>query len=165
MLHLTDQGQRYLDLHPSFLVLISKALPVWMLLNPLLCANNCRRFLIELAEHVVQLYKSLITARSTQVSCVNSLSISMGLEGCREKRDTPSLHSTRADGIGVPKLVSFCFSLKIEHREHHTPRNTDNSGIHETLAVGDLFLVPLEIKAQHLLHKTGIGHEDRPIRV
>ena len=65
----------------------------------------------------------IVNLRSTHpfVLSKNSLSISIGLEGCREKRDMPSLHSTSADGIGVPKLISFHFHSK-SNMEKTIPR-------------------------------------------
>lgn len=50
----TDADFGHLYLHPFFLILVWETLPVWMLLDPFFCRNECCGRLIELAECLIQ---------------------------------------------------------------------------------------------------------------
>lgn len=115
ILHLTDQDPRYLGLHPTFLVCVRKTLLVWMVLNPFLRANNCRRFLIELAEDIVQFYKSLILTQSIHVSCFRThFQFPLGLKVAGKNETCPlSIVPARMGWEYLYKLISLCFHYKL----------------------------------------------------
>lgn len=86
-----DLGFGCLDLHPTLLILISKALPVWMSFNPFLSANHRRRFFIKLAKSVVQLYILSIYHHSESESPRSTHFESPGDERAAEKSEKSPL--------------------------------------------------------------------------